>query len=45
MTQHTFQAATVEDYGVSVAVTFGYRARDIAAKPRRPLAEIVRWAE
>ena len=33
------------DYGVSVAVTFGYRARDIAAKPRRPLAEIVRWAE
>lgn len=34
-----------EDYGVSVAVTFGYRARDIAAKPRRPLAEIVRWAE
>ena len=34
-----------EDYGVSVAVTFGYRARDIAAKPRRPLAEIVRWVE
>ena len=33
------------DYGVSVAVTFGYRARDISTKPRRPLSDIVRWAE
>lgn len=33
------------DYGVSVAVTFGYRSRDISAKPRRPLSDIVRWAE
>ena len=33
------------EYGVSVAATFGYRARDIQPKPRRDAAETVAWAE
>ena len=33
------------EYGVSVAATFGYRARDIRPKPRRDAAETVVWAE
>ena len=33
------------EYGVSVAATFGYRARDIQPKPRRDAAETVIWAE
>lgn len=33
------------EYGVSVAATFGYRARDIQPKPRRDAAETVVWAE
>ena len=33
------------EYGVSVAATFGYRARDIQLKPRRDAAETVVWAE
>lgn len=32
------------EYGVSVAATFGYRARDIQPKPRRDAAETVVWA-
>ena len=33
------------EYGVSVAATFGYRARKIQPKPRRDAAETVVWAE
>ena len=33
-----------EEYGVSVAVTFGYRAREIAPKSRRPIEDLVTWA-
>ncbi|MFC2612197.1 MAG: NAD(P)H-dependent oxidoreductase [Eikenella corrodens] len=33
------------EYGVSVAATFGYRARDIQPKPRRDAAETVVWSE
>ena len=33
------------EYGVSVAATFGSRARDIQPKPRRDAAETVIWAE
>ena len=33
------------EYGVSVAATFGYRARDIQPKPRRDATETVVWAE
>ena len=33
------------EYGVSVAATFGYRARDIQPKPRRDAAETVVWVE
>ena len=33
------------EYGVSVAATFGYRAREIQPKPRRDAAETVVWAE
>ena len=33
------------EYGVSVAATFGYRARDIQPKPRRDAAGTVVWAE
>ncbi|OOH90305.1 NAD(P)H-dependent oxidoreductase [Pasteurellaceae bacterium 15-036681] len=33
-----------EDYGLSVAVTFGYRAAEIKPKERKALEEIVQWA-
>ncbi|MDO4879512.1 MAG: NAD(P)H-dependent oxidoreductase [Neisseria sp.] len=33
------------EYGVSVAATFGYRARDISPKPRRDASETVVWAK
>ena len=33
------------EYGVSVAATFGYRARDIQPKPRRDATETVVWVE
>ncbi|OOF58192.1 NAD(P)H-dependent oxidoreductase [Rodentibacter myodis] len=33
------------EYGVSVAATFGYRARDIAKKSRKTMDEIVTWVE
>ena len=33
------------EWGISVAATFGYRARDIRPKPRRDAAETVVWAE
>lgn len=33
-----------EEFGVSVAVTFGYRAREIAPKSRRPIEDLVTWA-
>lgn len=33
------------DYGIAVAATFGYRARDIAPKARRDASETVIWAE
>ena len=33
------------EYGVSVAATFGYRARDIQPKTRRDAAETVVWVE
>ena len=33
-----------EEYGVSVAVTFGYRAREIAPKSRRSIEDLVTWA-
>ena len=32
-----------EEYGVSVAVTFGYRAREIAPKSRRSIEDLVTW--
>ncbi len=31
------------EWGVSVAVTFGYRAKEIAQKARKPLAEITKF--
>ena len=34
-----------ENYGLSVAATFGYRVRDITPKPRRDASETVIWAE
>ena len=34
-----------EKYAVSVAVTFGYRAKEIRPKSRKPLNEIVHWIE
>lgn len=34
-----------ENYGLSVAATFGYRVRDINPKPRRDASETVIWAE
>lgn len=46
--EHIFAQAGLLDpaeYGVSVAATFGYRARDIQPKPRRDAAETVVWAE
>lgn len=33
------------EWGVSVAVTFGYRSQDIAPKARKPAAEVVTWLE
>lgn len=33
-----------EEFGVSVAVTFGYRAREIAPKSRRSIEDLVTWA-
>ncbi len=33
------------EWGVSVMVTFGYRAKEIKSKYRKPLAEIVEWVE
>ena len=33
------------EWGVSVAVTFGYRAQDIAPKARKAAAEVVTWLE
>ena len=36
-------AYDAEKYAVSVAVTFGYRAKDIRPKSRKPLNEIVHW--
>ena len=33
------------EWGVSVAVTFGYRAQDIAPKACKPAAEVVTWLE
>ncbi len=33
------------EYGVSVMVTFGYRAKEIKKKYRKPLEEIVTWIE
>ena len=32
-----------DEWGVSVMVTFGYRAKDIRPKSRKPLDEIVKW--
>lgn len=34
-----------EQWGVSVMATFGYRAKEIKPKARRPLTEVVRWVE
>ncbi|TDQ57176.1 nitroreductase [Mesocricetibacter intestinalis] len=34
-----------KEYGVSVMVTFGYRAKPIKSKYRKPLEEIVSWVE
>ncbi|BFU59671.1 MULTISPECIES: NAD(P)H-dependent oxidoreductase [Rodentibacter] len=33
------------EYGVSVAATFGYRSRDITKKSRKAMDEIVTWVE
>lgn len=38
-------AYDAEKYAVSVAVTFGYRAKEIRPKSRKPLNEIVHWIE
>jgi len=38
-------AYDAEKYAVSVAVTFGYRAKDIRPKSRKPPNEIVLWLE
>lgn len=38
-------AYDAEKYAVSVAVTFGYRAKDIRPKSSKPLNEIVHWIE
>ena len=34
-----------QEWGVSVMVTFGYRAKDIRPKSRKAIEEIVRWVE
>lgn len=33
------------EWGVSVMVTFGYRAKDIKSKYRKPLDQVVEWVE
>ncbi|WP_233114881.1 NAD(P)H-dependent oxidoreductase [Aggregatibacter actinomycetemcomitans] len=38
-------AYNADKYAVSVAVTLGYRAKDIRPKARKPLNEIVHWIE
>ena len=38
-------AYDAEKYAVSVAVTFGYRTKEIRLKSRKPLNEIVHWIE
>ncbi|MBN6062763.1 NAD(P)H-dependent oxidoreductase [Aggregatibacter actinomycetemcomitans] len=38
-------AYDADKYAVSVAATFGYRAKDIRPKARKPLNEIVHWIE
>ena len=38
-------AYDAEKYAVSVAVTFGYRAKEIRPKSRKPFNEIVHWIE
>ena len=38
-------AYDTDKYAVSVAVTFGYRAKDIRTNGRKPLNEIVHWIE
>ena len=38
-------AYNADKYAVSVAATFGYRAKDIRPKARKPLNEIVHWIE
>ncbi|WP_249847580.1 NAD(P)H-dependent oxidoreductase [Aggregatibacter actinomycetemcomitans] len=38
-------AYNADKYAVSVAVTFGYRAKDIRPKAHKPLNEIVHWIE
>ena len=38
-------AYDAEKYAVSVAVTFGYRAKEIRPKSRKPRNEIVHWIE
>ena len=32
-----------QEWGVSVMLTFGYRAADIKPKSRKPMEEVVRW--
>jgi len=34
-----------QEWGVSVMVTFGYRAHDISPRSRKPIDEIVKWLE
>ena len=33
------------EWGVSVAATFGYRAKEITKKSRKPIDEMVTWVE
>ena len=33
------------EWGVSVAATFGYRAKEITKKSRKPIEEMVTWVE
>ena len=34
-----------QEWGVSVMVTFGYRAKEIKAKYRKPIEDVVKWVE
>ncbi|MGV6987963.1 NAD(P)H-dependent oxidoreductase [Testudinibacter sp. P80/BLE/0925] len=34
-----------QEWGVSVMVTFGYRAKEIKSKYRKPISEVVKWVE